>query len=408
MARRTAGRWALALATAIAVAGCGSAGPDQAQSTPASTPASVAASESATSAPPQSLLIQPPSIALRAGERFVTLQMPAAYHPSAPTGGTDDYRCFVIDPGLTQDTFLTGTQFFPQNPALVHHAIMFYLPPDQVQAAQALDDSTPGQGWTCFGGAGVGGAGDQGLDAVPWVGAWAPGGKEGVSPAGTGRKLEAGSRIILQVHYNLLNATQAPSTTDRSGVRLRLAPAGARLKQLETMLLLAPVELPCPSGQTGPLCDRQKAELDLVQRFGAESAATVEGLQLLCGDGSGRPKPGPTQSCTRPVQQREVIHGIAGHMHLLGRSIRVDLNPGTPSARTLLNVPVYNFDNQNPHWLAKPVVVKPGDRMRVTCTHDAGLRQMLPALRSLPPRYVLWGEGTSDEMCLAVVTWSNS
>jgi hypothetical protein len=33
---------------------------------------------------------------------------------------------------------------------------------------------------------------------------------------------------------------------------------------------------------------------------------------------------------------------------------------------------------------------------------------MLPALRSLPPRYVLWGEGTSDEMCLAVVTWSNS
>jgi hypothetical protein len=130
------------------------------------------------------------------------------------------------------------------------------------------------------------------------------------------------------VHYNLLNATQAPSTTDRSGVRLRLALAGARLKQLETMLLLAPVELPCPSGQTGPLCDRQKAELDLVQRFGAESAATVEGLQLLCGDGSGRPKPGPTQSCTRPVQQREVIHGIAGHMHLLGRSIRVDLNPG--------------------------------------------------------------------------------
>jgi hypothetical protein len=173
------------------------------------------------------------------------------------------------------------------------------------------------------------------------------------------------------------------------------------------MLLLAPVELPCPSGVTGPLCDRQKAELDLVQRFGAESAATVEGLQLLCGNGSGRPRPGSTQSCIRPVQQRAVIRGIAGHMHLLGRSIRVDLNPGTASARTLLDVPVYNFDNQNPHWLGKPVVVKPGDRLKVTCTHDAGLRRQLPALRSLPPRYVLWGEGTSDEMCLAVVTWSS-
>ena len=28
------------------------------------------------------------------------------------------------------------------------------------------------------------------------------------------------------------------------------------------------------------------------------------------------------------------------------------------------------------------------------------------ALSSLKPRYVVWGEGTSDEMCLGVVVWS--
>jgi len=347
-------------------------------------------------------------VPLRAGERFLTLQMAQAYHPVAPNGGTDEYRCFVLDPGLTRDSYLTGTQFQPQNPAVVHHAIFFYLPPGKVQQALDLDASTPGQGWTCFGGAGVGNDQVQDLNAVPWLGAWAPGGKEGVAPAGTGRMLEAGSRIVLQVHYNLLNLTQAPSLTDQSGVRLRLAPTTKPLKPLETLLLPAPVELPCPAGQTGPLCQRSAAVLDVMQRFGPDAGQMVAGLQMFCGDGSGQPRPGPTQSCTWPVRQAEVIRGIAGHMHLLGRSIRVVLNPGTPSARTLLDVPVYNFDNQNAHWLSKPVAVKPGDRLQVTCTHDATLRQQLPQLRSLPPRYVVWGEGTSDEMCLAVVSWSSS
>jgi hypothetical protein len=82
------------------------------------------------------------------------------------------------------------------------------------------------------------------------------------------------------------------------------------------------------------------------------------------------------------------------------------LNPGTADARTLLNVPRYNFDDQNARPLSRPVGVRPGDTLRVTCTHDATLRRKLPELRPLKPRYVVWGEGTSDEMCLGIVIWS--
>jgi hypothetical protein len=97
---------------------------------------------------------------------------------------------------------------------------------------------------------------------------------------------------------------------------------------------------------------------------------------------------------------------MAGHMHLLGRSIKVELNPGTPGAKTLLDVPNYNFDNQSVQPLAAPVAVHSGDVLRVTCTHDAGLRKLLPALRDTPPRYVVWGDGTSDEMCLGLMVWT--
>jgi hypothetical protein len=45
-----------------------------------------------------------------------------------------------------------------------------------------------------------------------------------------------------------------------------------------------------------------------------------------------------------------------------------------------------------------------GDVIRIECVHDPSLRQVLPALKFLPPRYVTWGEGSSDEMCLGVLS----
>jgi len=47
-----------------------------------------------------------------------------------------------------------------------------------------------------------------------------------------------------------------------------------------------------------------------------------------------------------------------------------------------------------------------GDKLRVTCTHDASLRQKIPSLTKLQPRYVVWGEGSSDEMCLGIVSYT--
>jgi protein involved in polysaccharide export with SLBB domain len=91
-------------------------------------------------------------------------------------------------------------------------------------------------------------------------------------------------------------------------------------------------------------------------------------------------------------------------MHLLGRSIKVELNPDTPKAQTLLDVPNFDFDHQRRQPMPSPVDVNRGDTVRVTCTHDATLRQKLPQLSQLPPRYVVWGDGTSDEMCLGLLT----
>ena len=42
--------------------------------------------------------------------------------------------------------------------------------------------------------------------------------------------------------------------------------------------------------------------------------------------------------------------------------------------------------------------------MKVTCKHVQWLRDELPAFQGQPDRYVVWGEGTQDEMCLGILT----
>jgi hypothetical protein len=331
---------------------------------------------------------------LRAGERFVTVAMGRPYAPAAPAGGTDEYRCFLVDPGLTAPAFLTGSRFRPQNAALVHHAIFFRVSPAQAAVAAAADADRPGEGWTCFGDAGIPG------DAA-WVAHWAPGVGETLLGPGVGYPMPPGSRLVMQVHYNLLGA--AAGATDRSAVRLRFTDR-ADLTPLETMLLPAPVELPCADGETGPLCDRAAAVRDVARRFGEPSARVADRLLRGCG-GGGPPRPGEVQSCDHPVPAAGTVYAVGGHMHLLGRSVTVRLEP---TGRTLLDVGEYDFDAQAVVPLPEPVAVRPGDTLRVTCTHDAALRRRLPQLRYQPPRYVVWGEGTADEMCLGLVVWSRS
>jgi Copper type II ascorbate-dependent monooxygenase, C-terminal domain len=339
---------------------------------------------------------------LEPGEQFLTVGVPdGPYTPQPRNGAHDDYRCFLVDPGLSDDAFITGVQFLPGNPEIVHHAILYRVPSDQVAAGEERDAGEEGNGWTCFGGADLptGRVGLAALDSAPWLAAWAPGGEERRFGRSFGVHIEAGSRIVLQVHYNLTRARG----DDATRVRLRLAPGDADLTPLETMLLPAPVELPCAGDETGPLCDRSNALLDLAHRFGQDTWKTVGGLHLLCDGDPSAPVAAATQSCDRRITEPTTIQAAAGHMHLLGRSIRIDLNPDTARAQTLLDVPAYDFDDQGARPLAEPVTARPGDTVRVTCTHDPELRGLLPALEGEEPRYVVWGEGTTDEMCLGIL-----
>ena len=76
-------------------------------------------------------------------------------------------------------------------------------------------------------------------------------------------------------------------------------------------------------------------------------------------------------------------------MHLLGHSVRIVLNPGTPEAKTILNVPNYNFDYQRAYNLKAPVAIKSGEGSgQLYLQSGLGARAPHPAQRSAPLRHV--------------------
>ena len=340
---------------------------------------------------------------VRDGETLLELRMPTAYRPSAARGVTDDYRCFLLDPKLDTDVSVTSARIEPGRPSVVHHVILFRVPASQIAAAKRLDDTSSGPGWSCFGGtglpAGEGTAFDS-LNNASWISAWAPGwaGARRL-PDGTGVPLPAGGEIVMQVHYNLLNG-RAP---DRSRALLTVAPASTELEPIQTMLLPGPVELACAKGEQGRLCDRTEALLALSRKYGSQAALIPAGLLFLCRGSAETPKPSLVSTCDRRLSSPTTIHVVAGHMHLLGASIRLELNPGTPRARVLLDIPRWDFHWQNGYTLVKPVRAQPGDVVRVTCRYEVHKRAHGEHGVPRTPRYVLWGEGTTDEMCLGIL-----
>ena len=99
------------------------------------------------------------------------------------------------------------------------------------------------------------------------------------------------------------------------------------------------------------------------------------------------------------------ILGATPHMHLLGQSETITLLHGSTSTVLAYGRPLQLRRPAAPTPHRRTPGPSPGDKVQVTCTYDPKLRQELPSLRRLPARFVTWGDGSSDEMCLGTVGW---
>lgn len=72
----------------------------------------------------------------------------------------------------------------------------------------------------------------------------------------------------------------------------------------------------------------EAALADRAHRYGAPAALGAGGSSLLCGKDAASVRPSTTTSCDRMLSQPAATCAVAGHMHPLDRSIRLQLDPG--------------------------------------------------------------------------------
>ena len=111
-----------------------------------------------------------------------------------------------------------------------------------------------------------------------------------------------------------------------------------------------------------------------------------------------------TQNFDVPALMAGKVVGITPHMHLLGKTIKVEITrPGQPT-ECLINVPAWDFNWQGAYLYQNPVIAPGGSRVKLTCTFDNSTDN--PFNPSNPPKPVGWGEETTDEMALAFIAFT--
>jgi len=327
-------------------------------------------------------------------DREVT--MSEAYQGS--TSLTNDYRCFIFDPKITEPTSMTGFDFRPDQVANVHHAVGTLVPLASVPQAKQSDADAPGAGWPCFVGTRGSIAADGGRGGGQFT-AWAPGQNPTFFPDGTGLRLDPGDVLVFQIHYHFHH--DAP--LDRSSVILQLDDRDD-LAPVLVDTYLGPAEIPCATWESGPLCDRDAMLDDLASDYGPSVRMIANGLMQVCGakleDFAAMTDGKASSFCEMPIAQDANLINMFVHEHELGTKIRLTLNPGTPEERILIDVPHWDFGWQLIYEPAEPFQVKQGDTIRVDCAWDRALS------RASESRYITWSEGTEDEMCYTYLTTS--
>lgn len=285
--------------------------------------------------PPETPL-QPPVIE---GLKDVSLsiEMERDYTPREDVN--DDYRCFIVEPGLTEDQFITAFHVRPGNTQVVHHVILFDVMGEEGEAqVQKLDEQEAGDGYSCYGG--------PGSSAASVLLAWAPGSPPTQYPDGTGLKLGAGRKYVVQMHYNTL----AGSGPDRTAIDLTLKKSVAN----QAFILLA-------------------GDWDLVLPPNRADASTMVDISMA--------------DAGLPIDV--TVHAVFPHMHKLGTRMSGEYINEKGSA-CMAEIPRWDFNWQQFHFFQNPLKVYTHDLIRITCHYDTSARDVITP----------WGEGTEDEMCI--------
>lgn len=275
------------------------------------------------------LTVAPPPLAdWPMGKPDAILRLPEVQ--SIPATGVLDYRHIAIQSPDTNEFWLAGVDIRPGNRKVVHHAILY------AQWPGCPDDGT-GNGVNIIG--------------------WAPGATPAAYPDGVGKRIPAGAKFTLEMHYTTTGTAQ----TDQTEVALYR--------------------------RSGP------------QARDAETRQAVEHrLEIPPGESEAR------HYATYAFKEAATLYSLSPHMHFRGKWMKYELLLPNGKRETLLHVPRYDFKWQLTYDLAQPKKIPAGAWLLVTGAFDNS--EGNPANPD-PKKFVTFGLQSWDEMFIGFFDAAN-
>ncbi len=185
--------------------------------------------------------------------------------------------------------------------------------------------------------------------------AYVPGNNSIIYPDGFAKPLPAGSKLHFQIHYT------PNGTATHDQIRIGLLFAKEKPEHIVRTIGIGAHRLSIPPG------DENHAE-----------------------------------SATIPVPKEVKLLGFMPHMHVRGKAFRYEAILPDGTARTLLEVPRYDFNWQLAYRYAEPPTIPAGSTVRAIGWFDNSAKN--PANPD-PNKTVKWGPQTTDEMMLGYVEY---
>jgi len=301
-----------------------------------------------------------------------------------PTLYPDDYRCFILNWPLDVTRYVAGIRLVPGNARVVHHAVVYFvtetpLIPDLDKKLSEWENKDPLYGYTCFGGP----SGESQQYPFNLLGTWVPGFQAGDFPAGTGIPVPPGARLILQIHYNTLNGKEPDRSRVEFHLEERVERPAAYLPFLNPLWPALPASMLIPRGEESVI---HSVEMDPRSFWSDPEIGFGPWLDLSEG---------------------YTIHGVLMHMHLLGTGGKVSIRDrGSSAEDLLLKLKGWDFHWQMEYWFEEPVRVDSSKNLYLECQYNNSEEFRRELSLEIPgflpePVDVTWGEGSTDEMCVA-------
>ncbi len=280
---------------------------------------------------------------------------------SIPAEGVVDYYHFTVDPGWSEDKWISAAEAQPGSPETVHHILVFVLPegrsPRDFTEEGGPRNRRGGRGRGEGGGRGERGRGEGGggggaLTSGNLVAAYAPGANALFYDDGeTAVHVKAGSKLVFQLHYT---------------------PNGTPQKDLSYV------------GFKFTTPDKVKYE--------ARSTAVVNPMFSIPAGAKDY-----TATAETTFEHDTTITNMTPHMHTRGKAFKYEAFYPDGNQETLLDVPTYDFNWQTTYHLKEPKTIPAGTKLVCTATWDNSEENLS---NPDPTKTVSWGQQTFEEMMI--------